>query len=60
MRIITHICPECGTVVAANELETRREMKCPGLGCEEILRFSDLPSEAREHFLENRDQYRLQ
>lgn len=60
MRIITISCPECGTVVAANELETHRVMKCPGLGCEHVVRFEDLTSEQREYFLENRDQYRLQ
>jgi hypothetical protein len=34
-------------------------MKCPGLGCQEVLRFEDLPEEAREHFLDNREQYRI-
>jgi|AntDeeMetageno51_2_1112566.scaffolds.fasta_scaffold00476_7 uncharacterized paraquat-inducible protein A len=59
MRIITHTCPTCGTVVAANELESNRVMKCPGLGCQEVLHFEDLPDEAQDHFLENRDQYQL-
>ena len=59
MRIITHTCPSCGTVVAANELESDRVMKCPGLGCDTVLRFEDLPAEDREHFLENRDQYQM-
>ncbi|SIS10497.1 hypothetical protein [Natronorubrum thiooxidans] len=59
MRIITHACPACGTVVAANELESRRVMKCPGLHCEEVHRFDDLEDEEREHFLENKDQYRI-
>jgi hypothetical protein len=60
MRVITHGCPDCGTVVAGNELEDQRVMKCPGLGCETVLRFEDLPEEAREHFLANRDKYRLE
>jgi DNA-directed RNA polymerase subunit M/transcription elongation factor TFIIS len=60
MRIITTSCPACGTVVAANELESRRVMKCPGLGCEQVLRFEDLSRNHREFFLENREQYRLQ
>lgn len=60
MRIITTSCPECGTVVAANELEARRVMKCPGLGCEHIFRFEDLTTEQREHVLTNLEQYRLQ
>ena len=59
MRIITHTCPECGTVVAANELEEKRVSKCPGLGCETVLRFEDLSAEDREFFLDNREQYRL-
>ena len=59
MRIITHTCPACGTVVAANELENNRVMKCPGLGCQEVLRFENLPEDAREHFLDNRNQYQI-
>jgi len=59
MRIITHSCPECRTVVAANELESNRVMKCPGLGCHEVLRFEDLSDEERGYFLEHRDQYRM-
>lgn len=59
MRIITHACPTCGTVIAANELESSRVMKCPGLDCEQVLRFEDLDEEERAHFLENKDQYRL-
>mgnify|MGYP000047002187 CR=1 FL=1 len=59
MRIITHSCPACGTVVAANELESNRVMKCPGLDCQEVLRFDDLPGEARDHFLENRERYEI-
>ena len=59
MRIITHSCPECGTIVAANELENNRVMKCPRKGCQEVLRFEDLPEEAQEFFLENLDQYQI-
>lgn len=60
MRIITHTCPACGTVVAANELEEHRVMKCPGLGCHAVLRFEDLPPDAQEFFLDNREQYKLE
>jgi len=60
MRIITLSCPTCGTVVAGNVLEDRREMKCPGLDCEEILRFSDLAEENREHILSNREKYTME
>ncbi|WP_418904757.1 hypothetical protein [Natronomonas aquatica] len=59
MRIITHACPTCGTVVAANELERRRVMRCPGLDCDTVLRFEDLDTENREFFMKNRDQYHL-
>jgi hypothetical protein len=59
MRIITHTCSACGTVVAANELEDNRVMKCPGLECQEVLQFDDLPEDAREHFLEHRDRYQI-
>lgn len=59
MRIITTTCPNCGTVVSANELEANRVMKCPGLTCEEVLRFENIPSEDREHFLNNRERYRI-
>lgn len=59
MRIITHSCPDCGTIVSANELEANRVMKCPRVGCSEVLRFEDLSEEEREFFLENAEQYRL-
>lgn len=60
MRIVTHTCPSCGTVVAGNVLETHRELKCPGLDCETVLRFSDLPEADREHILANREKYTLE
>lgn len=59
MRIITHTCPACDTVVAANELETNRVMKCPGLSCDAVLRFDDLSEDEREHVLANRERYRI-
>lgn len=59
MRIITHQCPECGTVVAANELEERRVMKCPEVDCQEVHRFTDLPEAEREFFIDNQEDYRI-
>jgi uncharacterized paraquat-inducible protein A len=59
MRIVTITCSDCATIVAANELESNRAMKCPGLDCERELRFDDLPVEDREYVLEHRDRYRL-
>lgn len=59
MKILTLTCPDCGTIVAANELEANRVMKCPGLGCEMVLKFEDLPAEDQAFFLEHRDQYHL-
>jgi len=59
MRIITHTCETCGTIVSANELESNRVMKCPGLGCESVLRFNDLSKEEQEFFVDHADQYEL-
>lgn len=57
MRIITLTCPNCGTVTAGNVLENQREMKCPGLDCDRVIRFTDLPETDREYILGNRDKY---
>jgi hypothetical protein len=51
MRIITLTCPDCGTIVADNVLERHRVMKCPGLDCEQVLRFDDLP-ESDQRYIE--------
>ncbi|WP_434737275.1 hypothetical protein [Haloarcula montana] len=59
MRIITHVCSNCGTVVAANELESNRVMKCPRISCQSVLRFEDLPAEKLNYFLENRSNYQI-
>lgn len=59
MRVITLECPDCGTVVAVNELEDNRIMKCPGNDCESVLRFDDLSEDDRSFYLENKEQYRL-
>lgn len=59
MRIITTICPGCGTIVAANELEANRVMKCPGLDCEHVHRFENLPEDVRNHFLDNKERYEI-
>jgi len=59
MRIITLTCSACGTIVAANELEDNRVMKCPGLKCDNVLRFSDLPEKDRTYFLENQERYEI-
>lgn len=59
MRIETLTCSECGTVVAGNVLEANRVMKCPGLDCENVLRFEDLPADVRKHYEREREQYRM-
>lgn len=59
MRIITLTCPSCGTIVAGNVLETRREMKCPGLGCDQVLRFTDLVEDNQQHITNNRHKYTI-
>ena len=57
MKVYTLSCPDCGTIVAANELETNRNQKCPGLDCNTILRFEDLTAEARQHILDHAEKY---
>lgn len=59
MRIITHACSDCGTVVAGNVLEDRRVMKCPRIDCEAVHRFTDLDETDRDHITANRDKYTL-
>jgi uncharacterized paraquat-inducible protein A len=59
MRIITHKCPVCGTFVSANELDANRTMHCPGLRCDNVLRFEDIPEADREHYLETEAEYQL-
>lgn len=60
VRIITTACPECETIVAGNVLEAYREMKCPGLDCDVVLRFSDLDLDEQEHILDNPERYRVE
>lgn len=59
MKIITHTCPTCGTIVAANVLEEYRRMKCPRTGCQTVLDFDDLAQPDRDHFLDHRENYQL-
>lgn len=53
MRIVTHTCPSCNTIVAGNVLESHRTTKCPGLGCGQVLSFDDLSPADREYVLEH-------
>ena len=53
MRIITHTCPDCGTIVAGNVLYQQQTMQCVGLGCDEILSFEELPAVDRKHLQSN-------
>lgn len=57
MKIYTTTCPDCGTIVAANELESNRVQKCPGLNCQNVLRFEELPEETQEHILNHTEKY---
>lgn len=59
VRIVTLECPVCGTILAGNVLEDRREIRCPGLGCREVLRFGDIPEADREYLSSNSELYRL-
>lgn len=60
MRVETYTCSKCGTVVAANVLERDRRLKCPGLGCENVLSFEDLATDVQEHYETHRDRYRME
>lgn len=53
-------CSLCGTVVAGNVLEDHRELKCPGLNCDEAVRSSDLPYRKGPHILDNPEQYAME
>ena len=60
MRIITDTCPDCGTIVAGNVLESHRVIKCPGLDCETVRRFDDLPEEDKEYIENNLEKYTIE
>ena len=57
MKVYTLTCQNCGTVVAANELEANRVQKCPGLDCKNVLHFEELSEKAREHVLNHTEKY---
>jgi uncharacterized paraquat-inducible protein A len=59
MHIITHTCPNCGTIVSANFLEEERITKCPRHDCKEILSFDDLPESERTYFIERVEEYQI-
>ena len=59
MRIITHTCPDCGTIVAGNVLEARRVMKCPGRNCEAVLEFGDLDQAEQDYIVSNIENYSI-
>lgn len=59
MKVFTSTCDDCGTIVSGNVLERHRRMKCPCLGCENVLRFSELSTEAQDHIVENIKRYRM-
>ena len=60
MRIITDTCPDCGTIVAGNVLESHRVMTCPGLGCETVRRFDDLSEVDKDYITNNLEKYRME
>jgi hypothetical protein len=47
MHVITLECPKCNSIVAGSVIERFRVMTCPGPGCEETIRFDDLPVDDR-------------
>lgn len=60
MRIETRTCPDCGTVIAGNVLLVDRAITCPGLNCDAVHEFADLPTDVRRHYEAHRDAYRLE
>lgn len=60
VRIITLTCPACGTIVAGNVLESHRELQCPGIDCETVLRFGDLTPDEQDHLKSNASAYSLE
>lgn len=42
-----------------NGLESGRVMKCPELGCKNILRLMDFDQADQKHFLDNKTGYKL-
>ncbi|WP_117594489.1 hypothetical protein [Haloprofundus halophilus] len=60
MRIETTSCPDCGTIIAANVLESERTLKCPGLGCGRVHRFTDLSADVQRHYEANHDRYQME
>ena len=59
MRIETLTCANCETVIAGNVLLVQRAITCPGLSCERVHEFDDLPEDAQRHYEENRNTYRM-
>ncbi len=59
MQIITYTCPNCGTIIAANVLESERIMKCPKSGCSNIVKFTDITGEEQEYVVENKEEFKL-
>lgn len=59
MRIETTTCPDCGTVIAVNVLLSNRVLTCPGLGCQHVHRFDDLPSEIQSYYESNLGRYKM-
>jgi hypothetical protein len=49
----------CGTIVAANVLERRRQMKCPRFDCEYILEYEQLPEDDRQYFEQYQQKYTI-
>lgn len=59
MRIITHTCETCGSIVAGNVLEKYGHVTCPGVDCEEIIRFDDLSEDDQKYLIENSEKYSM-
>lgn len=59
MKVYTLTCEDCGTITAGNVVERYRRMKCPRVGCENVVEFGELSPEQREHMIEHIERYRI-
>ncbi|QGX96478.1 hypothetical protein EI982_17680 [Haloplanus rallus] len=60
LRIITHRCDRCGTIVGGNVLERNRTLKCPGLNCSRVHEFRELPADDREYLTSQTETYSIE
>lgn len=60
MRVITLSCENCGSIVAGNVLERYHRVSCPGVECDNTLRFTKLDESDREYLVAHAKEYRME